>query len=150
MVSLRSYFLLCLTSGESRIAVNNKTAHSSVNSVIQDLFHLPYSTPPQRWNEAFFTLSPYPKAVTWTKKIMGLVWTSWCAQRTPKDLPYRYAWSADADLVGSDRTAGPVSDTKAEQNNWWKSPSLLNPSGGFLCVKLYSSSRSTISIFTYI
>lgn len=108
-------FPLCLTDWESRFAVNNKTAHCSTNSVIQNLFHLPYFTPPQRWNEAFFTLSPYPKAFTWTKKIMELIWASWCAQRTPKDPAYRYAWSANAVLVGGDRTAGPVLDTKAKQ-----------------------------------
>lgn len=41
-------FPLRSTDGESRMAVNNKTAHCIVNSVIRGLFHLPCSAPPQR------------------------------------------------------------------------------------------------------
>lgn len=126
--------MLCITissllhHGESRGAVNKKTAHCSANSAHRICFICSIQLL-QSWNKAFFTVSmpkipPPQNTIPKIKKIMGLVWAIWCAQKTPKDLPCRWA------VLGA---AGPVLDTKAKQKQPEKllNLNLLNLLGAF-------------------
>lgn len=121
-----SLFPLCLTSAESRGAVNKTTAHCSANSAYRICFIWSILLP-QSWNKEFFTVS-MPKIPHRNKEEYGIGMSS---LENPKDLPCRWAV-----LVGNTWTTGLVLETKPSKSNWRNSSNLLNLLGAF-CVWSY-------------
>lgn len=137
--SLMYCYVLCETSGESRIGVNNRTVHCSAKSKIWGLFCLLlHKGEIKHFSHCLHTQKPSHE--------QRRLWNWYERLGVPREHQVYPADEYGLQMRSWFGVKGQMDLFQIPRN----SSNLVNPSGGFFCVKLYLSSQSTISIFTYI